>query len=218
MSESAHTPARAAWDVLVASPRFLAAPFQRRRHLRWGATDEEVAAPMPGDSIVRETSFSATRAITIDAPPEAVWPWIVQIGFGRAGFYSYDLFDNAARPSAETILPELQNPQVGDWVPMAGKITEATAFRVKAFEEPSWLLWEKPHSTWAWKLTRLDGERTRLVVRLKDRYQWRSNPGAALLSLVLFEFGDFPMMRRLLLGLKRRAEQRAASRTLAAAG
>jgi hypothetical protein len=67
--------------------------------------------------------------------------------------------------------------------------------------------WEKPHSTWAWKLERLDGGHARLITRLKDRYSWRSAPANALLSLILFEFGDFPMMRKLLLGVKRRAER-----------
>jgi hypothetical protein len=89
---------------------------------------------MPGDELVTEPSFNATRAITIDAPPEAVWPWLVQIGYGRAGFYSYDLFDNAARPSADRILLEHQQPQVGDWVPMASKVTETTAFKIRELE------------------------------------------------------------------------------------
>jgi hypothetical protein len=197
-------------DVAAASPLFAFAPIYRRRHLRWGATDAEVAGTMPGDELVPETSFNATRAITIDAPPEAVWPWLVQIGYGRAGFYSYDLFDNAARPSAQRILPEHQQPQVGDWVPMASKVNDTTAFKIKAFEPNRWLLWEKPHSTWAWKLVPLE-DRTRLVTRVKDRYAWRSSPGNALVSLILFEFGDFPMMRKLLLGVKRRAERLAAS-------
>jgi hypothetical protein len=198
-------------DVAVASPLFALAPFYRRRHLRWGATDAEVAGPMPGDELVAESSFNATRAITIDAPPEAVWPWLVQIGYGRAGFYSYDLFDNAARPSAERILPEHQQPQVGDWVPMARKVNETTAFKIKALEPNRWMLWAKPHSTWAWKLVPLEGGRTRLIARLKERYEWRTSPGNALLTLILFEFGDFPMMRKLFLGVKQRAERLAAS-------
>jgi hypothetical protein len=198
-------------EVALASPLFLFAPLIRRRHLRWGATDAEVAGAMPGDELVPATSFSATRAITIDAPPEAVWPWLVQIGYGRAGWYSYDLFDNAARPSAERILPEFQQPKVGDWVPMSSKVNETTAFKIEAFEPNRWMLWAKPHSTWAWKLVPLDTRRTRLLTRLKDRYEWRSSPGNALLTLILFEFGDFPMMRKLLLGVKRRAERLAAS-------
>ena len=96
--------ARMTAEVLVASPRFLTAPLYRHWHLRWGATNAEAAAAMPGDEIVPDASLTATRAITIAAPPEQVWPWIVQIGTGRAGFYSYDLFDNATRPSADRIL------------------------------------------------------------------------------------------------------------------
>jgi hypothetical protein len=165
---------------------------------------------MPGDGLVPDPSFNATRALTIDAPPAQVWPWIVQIGTGRAGFYSYDLFDNGARPSADRILPELQNTQIGDWVPMFSKVNETTAFRVKAFERNQWLLWAKPDSTWAWTLTPLEGGRTRLVTRLKANYDWRS-PGLALLTVIIFELGDFPMMRKLLLGMRSRAARTAAA-------
>jgi hypothetical protein len=197
--------ARSAADVLVALPRFLTAPLYRHWHLRWGATDAEVAAAMPGDEIDPEPSFSATRAITIQAPPAKVWPWIVQIGTGRAGFYSYDLFDNAARPSADHILPQCQSIRVGDWVPMSSKVNQTTGFKVQAFQPNQWLLWAKPHSTWAWQLTPIDGGGTRLVTRLKENYDWRS-PGLALFTVILFEVGDFPMMRKLLLGVKSRAE------------
>ena len=68
------------------------------------------------------------------------------------------------------------------------------------------MVWAKPHSTWSWTLTPVNGGRTRLVTRLKERYDWRS-PGMALPTVVLLEFGDFPMMRRLLLGIRRRAER-----------
>lgn len=197
--------ARQSFDLIVGAPRFITAPLFRSRHLRWGATDDEVRGAMPGDDLVSDPSFVTTRAITIDAPPEDVWPWIVQIGFGRAGFYSYDLLDNAGRPSADRVLDEFQSPTVGDWIPMAAKVNETTAFKVRSFEHGSWMLWEKPHSTWAWTLTRLAGGRTRLVTRLKDRYDWTS-PGLAILSVVLFEFGDYPMMRKLLLGIRTRAE------------
>ena len=201
--------AQSAAEVLVASPRFLTAPLCRHWHLRWGATDAEVASRMPGDEVVPDPSFDATRALTIQAPPEQVWPWIVQIGTGRAGFYSYDLFDNGARPSAGRILPQLQHTQVGDWVPMSSKVNDTTAFKVKAFEPNQWLLWGKPHSTWAWTLTPLDGGRTRLVTRLKAKYDWHS-PALALGTVIIFELGDFPMMRKLLLGVKSRAERTAA--------
>ena len=82
-------------EALGALPLFLTAPFYRHWHSRWGATADEVRSPMPGDELVKRASFNATRAITIDAPPEKVWPWIVQMGYRRAGFYTYDLLDNA---------------------------------------------------------------------------------------------------------------------------
>jgi hypothetical protein len=141
-----------------------------------------------------------------------VWPWILQLGTGRAGWYSYDLFDNAARPSADRILPQFQAIRVGDWVPMSATVNETTAFKVTAFEANRWLLWVKPDSTWAWQLTPIDGGDTRLVTRLKERYPWRASPGLALLTMVMFEFGDFPMMRQLLLGIRRRAEQHTSHR------
>ena len=134
---------------------------------------------MPGDDLVQRSSFSATRAITIDAPPDTVWPWLAQLGFGRAGFYSYDLFDNAARPSAERILPECQDIEVGDWVPMAAKVNETTAFRIAGFEKGEWMLWTKPNSTWAWKLVPLAGDRTRLLTRLKQYNDWHASTSMA---------------------------------------
>ena len=75
----------------------------RPRTVRWGATDEEVTRPLPGDRVVRGRAYTATRAITIDAPPEDVWPWIVQIGSGRAGWYAIDRLDNGGVPSAQEI-------------------------------------------------------------------------------------------------------------------
>ena len=200
---------RSILDVVAASPLFVTAPLWRRWHQRWGATDQEVRGPMPGDDLLATPSFKATRAITIKTAPERVWPWIVQVGYDRAGFYSYDLFDHGARPSARRILPEFQDPKLGDWVAMYSKVNEATAFKVNTFVPPEWMLWTKPDSTWAWKLVPLEGGRaTRLVTRLKANYDW-SSPSSALLSLVLLEFGDFPMMRRMLRGLKQRAEQAA---------
>ena len=200
-------------DVIVASPRFVTAPLVRSRHLRWGATDAEVEGAMPGDDTVAQASFSATRAITIDAPPDVVWPWLAQLGFGRAGFYSYDLFDNAARPSADRILPQCQDIKVGDWVPMAAKVNETTAFKIAAFEKDAWMLWTKPNSTWAWRLAPLAGGRTRLLTRLKQYNDWHASAPMAALTVILFEFGDFPMMRKLLLGVKERAERAASGQS-----
>lgn len=195
---------RAAVVVGVAAVVAVAAKVYRARHLRWGATDAEVVAPMPGDALLPSAAFVATRAISIDAPPERVWPWVVQTGFGRAGFYSYDLLDNLGRPSADVVLPQFQDVGVGDLAaPMASPPDERTAFRVARVEAPNVLVWAKPDSTWAWVLTPV-GTGTRLVTRLKSRYE----RGPTLpFTVLLMELGDFPMMRRMLLGLKERAER-----------
>jgi len=194
-------------DVVQDVPLFLMAPIVRSRHLRWGATPEEAGTTLPGDEFLPEAQFVATRAITVDAPPEAVWPWLVQVGSRRAGWYSNDLLDNLGRPSAVTIVPALQSLAVGQWVPMSpfGPPSETTAFRVDSFQVAEWLLWTKPDSTWAWKLTPLDRGRTRLVSRVHVVYDW-GHPLSALLGVLLMEFGDFAMMRRMLLGIKARAE------------
>jgi hypothetical protein len=179
--------------------------FYRPWHSRWGATDEEVALAMPGDELIEQPTFNVTRAITIRARPEEVWPWIVQIGFGRAGFYSYDLLDNLGKPSAGRVIPELQHIEVGTWIPMSGKVAEETAFRVMAFEPNHWMLWQKAASTWAWKLIPIDEEQTRLITRLKCHYRW--NRPTIVTDLILMEIGDFPMMRKCLLDIKQRAER-----------
>jgi hypothetical protein len=188
----------------------------RRWHLRWGATDEELALHLPGDDMVKRPHFNFTRAITIHARPEEVWPWLVQIGYGRAGWYSYDLLDNLGRPSAEGIIPELQQLQVGDWISMGGKPRPTTAMRVKAFEPNQWLLWEHQGCPWVWVLRPIDQETTRLVSRGRNRYTWKDV--VFPLGPVLMEIGDPFMMRKQLRNLKRRAEQLATARRTAAGG
>lgn len=94
---------------------------------------------MPGDEIVGGPSFNATRAVTITAPAEVIYPWIVQIGVSRAGWYSYDLLDNLGRRSAERILPEFQNIQVGDLIPMSPDTKDG--LWVKDFRTNEWMLW-----------------------------------------------------------------------------
>ena len=193
-------------DVVADLPRFLTAPLIRRRHLRWGATDEEVRMPLLGDDWIREPDYVSTRAITIAAPPENVWPWLAQVGHGRAGFYSDDLLDNGAVPSSQRIEPDLQRLEIGQWVPMSATVTPRTAFRVAEARPPHELLWRKPDSTWAWSLTRTAAGGTRLVTRIRaehDRRHW----GAWVSSVVLLEVGDYPMQRRMLIHLRQRAER-----------
>jgi hypothetical protein len=207
-----------ALDALTAVPWFLVSPLVRPWHLRWGATTDEVHGAMPGDEVVPRAQFNATRAVTVDAPPERVWPWIVQLGYGRAGFYTYDLIDNAGEPSADHILEEYQHPAVDDLMPMFKELHGlAIAYTVTAFETNEWMVWvhrpqptEKPDSTWTWRLAPLPGGRTRLVTRMKQDYRWET-PGLAIFNFILMEMGDFAMERRMLQGIKRRAESAAHS-------
>jgi hypothetical protein len=197
--------------VVADLPRFATAPIYRRWHRRWGATDAEVAASMPGDDLIEHVAYLATRAITIDAPPEPVWPWLVQVGCLRAGYYADDLLDNLGHPSAHEILPEFQQLEIGQWVPMSPTPNDTTAFKVAGFEVNRWLLWQQPLSTWSWTLTELPGGKTRLVTRLRIRLDWKHR-AVSLFSVMLNEFGDFPMMRRMLLGIRDRAEREGADR------
>jgi hypothetical protein len=182
--------------------------------MRWGATNAEVAAPMPCDDFVSRAQFNATRAITIDAPPEEVWPWIAQLGYRRGGFYTYDLVDNAGEPSADRIMEEYQHLAVGDLIPMFHESHGLTiAYKVDSFQASEWMLWvhrphegEPPDSTWSWRLSPLPGGSTRLVTRMKQDYRWQT-PRLAMFNLVLMEFGDFAMERRMLKGIKVRAER-----------
>jgi hypothetical protein len=190
--------------VVADVPRFLTAPLLRPWHRRWGATREEVATPMPGDGLLRRTHYRCTRAITVAATPEEVWPWLVQVGCLRAGWYADDLLDDLGHPSARRIVPQLQDLEVGRWLPMAPRPTETTSFVVDSFEEPRWMLWRTPTSTWTWQLRPLPDGRTRLVTRLHVLYDWRSP--STTLGVPLMEFGDFPMMRRMLRGIRERAE------------
>ena len=191
-------------DVLADAPLFLAAPLLRHWHRTWGATEEEVAATMPGDDLLSRAQYRCTRAITIAATPDEVWPWLVQVGYGRGGFYADDLLDNFARPSAHVIVPELQDIHVGQWLAMVPRPSERTAFRVDGFVAPEWLLWRTPNRTFAWRLRPLPGGRTRLVTRLQTVYEW-SRP-LVLFTVLLMEVGDYPMMRRMLRGIRDRAE------------
>jgi hypothetical protein len=175
--------------------------------LHWGATDAESERPLPGDDDIPKPTFNATRAVTVAARPEEIWPWLVQIGVGRAGWYSYDWLDNLGRRSAERILPEWQHLAIGDVIPMSpnGKSGQW----VKALEPNRWMLWgdKAGNAVWYWGLEPPDEQHTHLITRVRLRYHWTS---PALLFDLLVEFTDIVMMRKCLLGLKRRVERPAA--------
>jgi hypothetical protein len=201
--------------VLVVAVAFFG--LYRPWHLKWGATPDDLARRMPGDEIVHRPIFNATRVVTINARPEDIWPWIVQIGFSRAGWYSYDLFDNLGRHSSERIVPELQHMEVGDLVPLGPG--EGSGMFVKEFVLNRSMLWwtgKDGQTTWAWGLYPTSGGATRLVTRVRAPFSWRQPVSAVW--ILLDEIADFPMMRKCLLGIKRRAEALAAAKISPARG
>ena len=174
-------------------------------HLTWGATPDEIAAPLPGDAIAVPIRFCSTRALTIGAPPSSVWPWLTQVGVGRAGFYSYDRLDNRGHRSADQVLEQFQQVQIGDVAtPMDSHPSPLTSFLVASVVPERSLVWAKSDAVWAWELVPV-GEGTRLVVRLRTGADWR-HPLRALFGVALMELGDFPMMRKMLIGIRQRAE------------
>jgi hypothetical protein len=175
---------------------------------RWGVTDAELNQPMPGDKEVSKPTYAAMLAVTIDTPAEYVWPWLLQMGKGRGGLYSYDwldrLFGYLDRPSADRILPEFQHLAVGDVIPIGGA---AGGFPVKAIEPGEALVLggETEAFQWVWQfaLAPVSRRQTRLISRNQARVP--RSIASSLIMLVL-EPAAFIMTRKMLLGIKRRAE------------
>lgn len=177
--------------------------FVRPWQLTWGATAEEVGRALPGDDLVPRPMFDATRAITINAPPERVWPWLVQVGVTRAGWYSYDLLDNLGRASAHHIIPELQHLEPGDVVPMSPDGRQG--IEVLTVEAPTSMVWSSPRETsWTWQLDPLPHGSTRLITRIRSRM--RATP-RSIAFYVVVELADIWMIRKMLLNVRERAER-----------
>ena len=174
--------------------------FQPWQH-RWGATLTEAQRVMPGDALLPQASEltrTITRAISIAATPAQIWPWLVQLGFGRAGWYSYDWIDNDGQPSADRIIPELQDLAVGDLIPMLPEFGP----RVIEIARDDYLVSDGDGSTWCLALYPMrDG--TRLVSRW--RAAWRLTPATAF-WLLLSDPGSFIMEQKMLRGIRSRAE------------
>jgi len=175
----------------------------RQEILTWGATAEEAEARLPGDELLEDADGIATRAVTIDAPVSDVWPWIAQMGPGpRGGAYTYDWIENLLgldMHSADTVLPEYQHPQIGEGF---GYGPNKMVFRI--VEPEHVLAIQSADGNWAWSfvLSRRDG-RTRLISRnrfrlprLRDRIGMRP-----------MELGSLVMERKMLYGIKERAEK-----------
>jgi hypothetical protein len=179
----------------------------RARILSWGATAAEGEARLPGDELLERADGVATRAITIDAPASAVWPWIAQMGPSpRGGAYSYDWIENLLgldMHSADQVLPDYQLPQIGDTLGY-GK----NRMRVERVEPERVLAIRSEDGNWVWSfvLDEHDGK-TRLI----SRNRFRLPSVAAKVGMVPMEPASLVMERKMLLGIKLRAERLAAS-------
>ncbi len=188
--------------------------------LDWRATHKERREKLPGDELVPDSRGSSTHAITIQAKALEIWPWLVQMGCDRAGFYSYDRLDNAGRPSSECIVPELQRITVGDILP--SRPGSPNGFEILRMEPPRMLLlgaylqipgfsnlsWNGPRprgyirSTWLF-LLRENPNETRLVVRARAivRPWW-----LGIIVNSVMSPAHVVMQRKQLLNLRRRVE------------
>jgi len=188
----------------------------RRWQVRWGATGQEAGESLPGDDLITRPDLSATRAITVGAPADQVWPWIAQLGQGRGGFYSYDFLENLAGcdiHSADQIVPEWQDVEVGDQIMLAPQVALTVALLergrslvlrggVPAGDTPP------PYDfTWAFTLQEEPSGTTRLLVR--ERYAY-TRPWARLLVEPV-EAVSFVMSQKMLRGIRDRAERAAAA-------
>ena len=203
--------------MLVAGPALAGVYWLpvRRWFSRWGTTPEERARVLPGDALIPDPTDMSMQATTVNARPEDIWPWLVQIGYQRGGLYSYDwldrLFGFLDRPSATRILPEFQQLAVGDKVPWGSTGTELTVEVLEPLRALA-LSYQTGGFAWVWQfsLYPLDEQRTRFVTRGTERVP--NHPGWWL-GMPIMEPAAFIMTRRMLLGVKERAETLRASAT-----
>jgi len=198
----------------------------RPRTLAWGATCNEVVRPLPGDDLVANPLYVTTRAISVKAPANAVWPWLVQLGQNRGGFYTYDALENLMGldiHSAAAIRPEWQDLHAGeDYVTLdpreSMKMTIAVLEPERAFVIRSGAPGEPPQApgsffkgeiewSWAFVLDPVDERTTRLIIRC--RAAWADTLAARLAKPLLLEPVHFVMEERMLRGIRDRAERTA---------
>jgi hypothetical protein len=174
------------------------------------ATPGEEASTLPGDDLIAQPLGSVNHAITIHRSAHDVWPWLAQMGAGRAGWYTYDFIDNGGQPSAERILPEYQNIGVGSVLPALPGV--ADVFLVARCEPERSLIvsWRLPsgryQTTWAFVLEQPQPDQTRLIVRCRVAPGYRPYGLPEWAALPAARLAHFIMQRQQLLGIARRVE------------
>ena len=194
---------------------------------RTRASLAERTRPMPADSMIPVPMASFTRAVMVDASPTAVWPWLLQMGAGRAGWYSYDFVDNGGVPSAWRVFPQYQSVAVGDIFPALPGAEDA--FVVTAIDPGRELVLRAPFPdgevmvTWEFVLEPRGSDHTRLIVRGRVAAGWPGHPSGSRMIEWIYRllailpkpivraaggFGHGIMEAKMLRGIKRRAESR----------
>ena len=186
----------------------LTSPLIRPWYSKWGATDAEVKNHWPGDDQVPNPNLASTRAITILAPPASVWPWLVQMGQGRGGLYSYERLENlvgCGMRNADRVLPERQQLRIGDKVRLSQG--ENTPYFVVTAIEPGRTIilgGDDPPTSWGFIINPTDENSTRLVIRFRQNFE--PTFGNVLAWRVFTDPITFIMERKMLQGIKSRAE------------
>jgi hypothetical protein len=179
----------------------------RRPILTWGSTVAEAASPLPGDELLEDADDVTTRAIGIDAPAAAVWPWLAQMGPSpRGGAYTYDWIENLLglnMHSVDRVLPEFQHPEIGDTI-----FFGSNCMRLERVESEYALVWRSEDGNWVWTFVL---EPHQGGTRLISRNRFRLPTLAARAGMVPLEAGSLVMERKMLRGIKQRAEQLASA-------
>jgi len=186
----------------------LTSPITRPWYSKWGASETEVTKRLPGDEQVPDPTLESTRAITIQAPAADIWPWLVQMGQGRGGLYSYERLENlvgCGMCNADRIIPEHQHLEAGDKIRLSQN-SSTPYFVVKAIEPGRAIILggDDPPTSWAFILEPVDQRTTRLIIRFRQQYE--RSFGNVVGWRVFTDPITFVMERKMLQGIKARAE------------